>query len=157
MIYFCLPVACCIGTYKFVVAPFFSILFTYISTLFFFASPEREIVHGRFNQFFSGRPLLLPKFSFCISGVTDEFVFSDDSESTSESLSCCGIAGVLVLGVFPIAEWLLFHDWGVLKCNPLGCRCDPNEAGNGVIDPFSGWGGGGGGGSLDFSSSSFFN
>ena len=100
----------------------------------------------------------MPKFSFCISGVTDEFVFSDDSESTSESLSCCGVAGVPVLGVFPIAEQLLFCDWGVLKSNPLGCRCDPNEAGTGVIDPFSGWGGGGGGGDgLDFSSSSFFN
>ena len=49
----------------------------------------------------------------------------------SESLSCCGIAGVLVLEVFPIAEQLLFRDWGVLKSNPLGCRCDPNEAGTG--------------------------
>ena len=107
---------------------------------------------------FLGRPLLLPKFSFCISGVTDEFLFSDDSESTSESLSCCGVAGVPVLGVLPIAERLLFRDWGVLKSNPLGCRCDPNEAGTGVIDPFSSWGGGGeGGDGLDFSSSSFFN
>ena len=72
---------------------------------------------------FLGLTLRLPRFNFCMSGVTEVFVFSEERESTSDRQSdpWCGVAGML--GV-PKTEPTRapFTDCGVLKSNPFGCK-----------------------------------